>query len=291
MSEAESGEPDDVRLHPVVDRLLEVLRPDDFPDLLFHYTNISGALGILSTESLWATDVRFLSDPSEWQYTVDITRSVLAKGDLEIHKHWGDLSHEMEKLGSGKAYVSCFSRKLDDLSQWRAYSGSGQGLSLGFAHSYLFGVTTAKPASTGLSPVVYDPVRQGEALTDILAMVLGNDPASEGGVELRALLRSVLSLAASFFKHPAFESEAEWRLVRRPISKDEPDERRFRAGRDAIVPYREIQLLKVDQPRVPLVVVGPGPHQGIAANGVEQLLGSAGFNEAIVKRSVVPFRD
>jgi hypothetical protein len=36
--------------------------------LRYHYTDAAGLIGILTSHRLWATDIRFLNDPSEGRY-------------------------------------------------------------------------------------------------------------------------------------------------------------------------------------------------------------------------------
>lgn len=42
--------------------------PDEWPDELFHYTNINGLKGILETQTLWATHYAYLNDSQELKH-------------------------------------------------------------------------------------------------------------------------------------------------------------------------------------------------------------------------------
>ena len=46
---------------------------------VFHYTTASAALKIIESGKLWATDIHFLNDSSEWNYTVDVVISALGQ--------------------------------------------------------------------------------------------------------------------------------------------------------------------------------------------------------------------
>jgi hypothetical protein len=39
---------------------------------LYHYTTAAGLEGIIRTKSFWASDYRFLNDPREFRYGLDI---------------------------------------------------------------------------------------------------------------------------------------------------------------------------------------------------------------------------
>jgi hypothetical protein len=40
----------------------------EVPDVVYHYTNAAGLLGVLSTQQLWMTDTDFLNDAEELAY-------------------------------------------------------------------------------------------------------------------------------------------------------------------------------------------------------------------------------
>ncbi|MGE0161269.1 MAG: hypothetical protein AB7T31_17875, partial [Gemmatimonadales bacterium] len=115
-----------------------------------------------------------------------------------------------------------------------------------------------------------------------------------------------VSVAATFFKDPAFSQEAEWRLAVIPpdnaLQQQMPLQ--FRTVRGAVVPYRVLQLSRVTIPttgigrlvaglsdcRLTDVIVGPGPDQDMAALGILQLLEEREFSDARVTKSSTPYR-
>jgi Protein of unknown function (DUF2971) len=124
----------------------------------FHYTNAAGLIGILSSESLYATDYRYLNDASEvgsirahivpiFESEVgQIMRALTAKGLLkeEYYKELGSRVDQLEAESLYRAlvraidnvspfFVLSFCRHHDGtdefenglLSQWRAYADGG----------------------------------------------------------------------------------------------------------------------------------------------------------------------
>lgn len=49
------------------------------PPILYHYTRLPGLLGIIDSKALWATDIRYLNDETEFHHAVDITRDLLTE--------------------------------------------------------------------------------------------------------------------------------------------------------------------------------------------------------------------
>ena len=55
----------------------------ELPDLLYHYTDVAGLIGICSSQSLWATNLRFMNDAKElahtWALMLDVLTEVRAR--------------------------------------------------------------------------------------------------------------------------------------------------------------------------------------------------------------------
>ncbi len=104
-------------------------------------------------------------------------------------------------------------------------------------------------------------------------------------------------------KNPAFEEEAEWRLVTlRPtdptlvplgltVDASPPN---VRATVRGLLPYIKKPLVPDEQVNLPIaeVVVGPGPQPELARKAAIQLLAGAGYPnpDQLVRHSLVPLR-
>jgi hypothetical protein len=108
-------------------------------DTLSHYTTAEGLIGILSSGSIRATHCRYLNDSMEMKHGLKITRDVISQQS----KHLDNKLHKLlfKKLGNlvkyydlnkpmGEPYVACFSKRGDQLGQWRAYGARGLGYSI-----------------------------------------------------------------------------------------------------------------------------------------------------------------
>lgn len=107
------------------------------PDILWHYTNASGFLGIFRSGKLWATNTDFLNDASEIRYA----RHLVLRGVSSVRSSAENREeHEMldllcECIGSNitrPVFVASLSVEKNALSQWCAYGGSSGSFALGF---------------------------------------------------------------------------------------------------------------------------------------------------------------
>ena len=116
-------------------------------NILWHYTSGDALLGIIKSHSIWATQLQCLNDNSEYRYPFSLLAEVLdlRPGRTEVFQenersflsYLGKRFREPPRF-YGDCFVTCFSGRADDLSQWRAYGGpqGENGYAIGFdAHA------------------------------------------------------------------------------------------------------------------------------------------------------------
>jgi hypothetical protein len=267
------------------------------PDLLWHYTTQRGLLEIVASRALWATDLLYLSDATEFTYAVDLCLEVLKEmPELSQSTLGPALEPIREGLGwdvSFRICVASFSEDGNLLSQWRAYSDTG-GFSLAFDPTRL---SALEPSlKLRLEKCVYDRDLQLKLVYDLLADVMGPREGGEDTLEKRRLrcTQRVANLAPTL-KDAAFQEEREWRLVTRLIKGDDAITR-YRAGRSLLTPYVEIPLADEGQ-RLPIKVVrlGPTPHADLAWLAANEFLktrieGTETFFPVYARPSSIPYR-
>jgi hypothetical protein len=143
-------------------------------ELVYHYTTQVGFKGIIESRCIWATNVAFLNDYSEFQHGTQVIREEVAQLQIppEVLISTGIAPTEVAvKLAQGiisgnvqmhlkdykpLAYVTSFFETPavvsesstveadpgDNLSQWRAYSHNGPGFSIGFRKNMLDEIVT-----------------------------------------------------------------------------------------------------------------------------------------------------
>lgn len=149
------------RSHAEGFQLLDEAIASQAPETLYHYTNTSGAVGIVGRGVLWATEASHLNDSSELRYALD---------QLEVA--WEDEYKKLNELipaGAGLSttilnrmheatFISCLCEEKDLLSQWRGYASPG-GYAIGFDTRILHENYVKRSREGILASVSYDAAR------------------------------------------------------------------------------------------------------------------------------------
>ena len=107
---------------------------DDPPEYLYHYTDLNGASGIITSKSLWLTKFHYLNDTSELYYGIKLFKKLVQKySDKEITspEEKDFLLKVSNRLSVGiddNICVASFCENKNLLSQWRGYGNTGNGI-------------------------------------------------------------------------------------------------------------------------------------------------------------------
>jgi len=268
------------------------------PDgLLWHYTDFRAFEGILGGK-FWATDIRYLNDTTEYEYLIEFAfDAAIAIGSpdpsmpiVSTESIVMTMRRYVKTLSKPAIYVSCFSRKEDDLSQWRGYSPTPFGLAMGFDEIVLRKCVESqefemRDCQYGVDPKAmqdklkefYDRPRSHPAYTDDFNKGLRERPEIFYGMSVQAFCED-LPKNAAYTKHPAFKAEEEVR-----VAGEGKAAAKFRTSRSMIVPYIEweapLEALR-------FIVIGPGPHRNENVASVRKL-----WTGGQVAGSLIPFRN
>lgn len=155
---------------------------NEVPDILYHYTSAQGLIEILKTGKIWATNIRYLNDASEFVHAANIARRAAGTNFLspytKLDHYLVDDSVGLVEDDSGlvACYVCSFSSEGNMLSQWRAYCPTGGGFSIGVSGPMLDSAArdtvvkngTSEPESWRLLRCEYDEQRQLEVFRAVL---------------------------------------------------------------------------------------------------------------------------
>jgi len=212
---------------------------------LFHYTDMAGLFGIVSTGQLFASNVLFLNDRSEAFFARRVSEkairhietgitNALGKQFIEMLRKLvvsyqspsdteGGFALSMERR-SHDVYVVSLCEERDLLSQWRGYSGNGVGHSIGLDIIKL----ERNLQSFELTPIIYDSTLQAEIaefiiLKSLAYLAKGDFDAfpvgqfSKENIALNVALWTLQNLdyIGLRFKDAGFKEENEWRLIDR----------------------------------------------------------------------------
>lgn len=287
---------------PLEKRLIKNLSAKRRPSVLYHYTSGPGLIGILQSKSIWATNIRFLNDSTEYSLALKLAQEVIQNLIEDAHNKFdlGLYNVLKEKLagekGQGEVYVSSFTENGDQLSQWRAYCPPAGGYAIGFKSKSLM-----EPGGSNsdrfLARCTYDLPSQKELIRNLIQTVA---EFAEGSVhdhvthdrvfrESFKLLGRLLPLVAPALKDSSFSEEQEWRLVRLPSSFEDGTQQ-FRQGRSMLIPYYQ-HSFPTENGTAPIeeLVVGPTPHPDLARDAAQALL-MTHRRPAAVRSSSIPYR-
>ena len=137
------------------------------PDqVVWHYTDGPGFLGILQSATLFATQVSSLNDPNETKYGTDlykeVVRQIMAENaaDADTVAFFTDVLEAVKEdpdsptQGPSKFFVTCFSADEDNLARRRLYGGQNP-YAIGF---YARGLN--REPNSRLYKVIYDRKEQ-----------------------------------------------------------------------------------------------------------------------------------
>jgi Protein of unknown function (DUF2971) len=262
------------------------------PEILYHYTGQDGLLGIIATSSLWATDIRYMNDATEFRLSLDLFEKRLWNEVYQEYfltppypvriKRAHVLWMLVKQLAAMEIHATCFCENGDLLSQWRGYAASGYGYALGFRTSALKSLHDG-PAYL-LGKCIYETPEQVQIVEEAIEYVLDDKQCDEDFAVGEFL--GTLTYGA-FFKHPSFKEEQEWRLISIP---GPTDQRRFRRGKSMILPHTLRDIGVGEKSSVDQVIIGPSPHMDLSERAVQTLLSEVNI-KASVRTSSIPFRD
>lgn len=278
----------------------ELYLPPSVP--IYHYTTQLGLLGIISSGQIWASALFYMNDAAEFTYTVEIARQLLLKfknAMLPEHSIVIDaMGHALTYASSQYTFVCSFSEEKDLLSQWRAYSPSGNGFSIGFDYSQL--KDPMERQGFKLGRCIYDEQEQIELLLQVLQSLFDHyvqELAKPDGLPAQRvadftsyLFVEIVQQIAPLFKHPSFKEEKEWRLISKPLKLGDQSIQ-HREGKSMIIPYLNFDLKGTDGKMIiKEIVVGPAPHMELSRQSVNSLLLTKIHEPCDIQLSKIPYR-
>jgi hypothetical protein len=265
------------------------------PNILYHYTSQEALLAILGGLSVRATHIRYLNDSAEFELALHLAEQIVRDRAEKLGSAAppivGWLPSWLGGLSTTSQFVFSLSNQNDQLSQWRGYCPSGNGVALGF-HT---GTLTAPLRATGalLLKCVYDRSEQMALLAELIDVAINNPPPpGENAALIAADFQRRFGIIASLIKHEKFREEDEWRVVT-PWFAPERDVL-VRPGKSMLIPFVELPI-GVREPEsishpFARIVVGPTPHMQLAAAAAFLALRAAKLDGCGVVQSTIPYR-
>lgn len=287
------------------------------PKTLWHYTSIDAFKKIVESKQIFATEVRYLNDRSEFTHARQIADKIIAefpsarsKVDKAVTEAAAELvkySFEFVTMNKPEVFVASFTAAEDQLSQWRAYSYGTAGVSLGFD------LRGFRPKGGTAFAACFAPcicrtdekklllrsawVGLGQMVERSLRVMKGQQkPLSKSAMKritpaFDRFLRDILRVSA-LSKHESFAEEKEWRLVLAlvPGKSSAKFTRQFRVKPTTLAPYITYPLsTKTPVLRLTDVILGPGSDEN-AVYAAKMFLRERLLFMARVRVSKAPYR-
>lgn len=271
----------------------------DLP-VLHHYTSGTGLLGIVESDSIWATLIHSLNDANEFGHAITEAKVYM----FNLRRRSTDpienainatLAECLETIESLSVYVACFSGMEDSLGQWRGYCPPGFGYSIGLFLEELRRI--ARPQGFELHECIYDHKEQRriieywvlDAVKNLRAnLPLGTDPVAHVRKNCHNYFSSFVAFAPTL-KNSAFKDEYEWRLVGLIPSTD--PRIKLRPGQSMLIPYVPINLgLRSNDSLVWNIRIGPTPNESQALQAATHFFRRTRRIKNGISPSSVPFR-
>jgi hypothetical protein len=288
--------------------ITENLYSDIPKETLYHYTTFTGLMGIVHSQVLWASDIRYMNDSAELKHTADLIRMEITQRITDGHAKPNLLNQFLEwvthRITNGHMlFAASFRSNGNLLSQWRGYSKLGKGVSLGFNPGYI--LKCAREQSFQIGKCIYNSADQRRLIKQVVDSVEvlaqahhekkdspeKNDPQSYYDV-FEKIETDLLRIAA-ILKHPSFQEEEEWRIVSSALTDYVTSPVLFREGTSMLVPYVEFKLLHAKDKPVALehIFLGPTPNINISMNSLTMFLAKNGANpEKGITYCEIPYR-
>ena len=222
----------------------------------YYYCSLNTFLNIIKNKQIYLSDPLKMNDTLEIKWYLeklnnearalnrqdfDLPDSIFEKMKFRSHL---DFTFEefMEKLdsrGQRSIYISCFSKKPDLLSQWRAYAEDGTGVSIGFDLNKLSVASNILLEEViYTNDVVYENKENDVLITaDTIGTVINENNIIKKDEQLEVFLHELIPELAKY-KNPAFQEEKEVRLIYCDDLKFENVLDKYRAFKDEWSPIK-----------------------------------------------------
>ncbi len=282
---------------------------------IWHYTTSPGLSGILDSGTLFATNVLYLNDATEYRLLTEVAAEITS---AELGGEFSDLlSIAIRKVVSERSlrelppvYVACVSQAGDQLSQWKGYSRGENGYAIEF-HPSKFRVTAQQHGTVAMCQYMENDSAKKNLcevirnMEDIIGTVIDRSREKQRSIidEYVQILFTHLPSVYPFLKNKGFAEEKEWRVI---LSNPPLKDVKFRPKGTMLSAYVELPLTDRDDKgraikpieSIRSVLVGPGQYADISALAVKQMLRQKGYaleeddeeNGVKVRVSSLPFR-
>lgn len=267
-------------------------------NIIYHYCSVEAFLSIIQNKKIWLSSSLTTNDYLENKLILLKVEKFINEEDIK-YKDIFQKFYQSLYLNVQGFYISCFSENGDMLSQWRAYTNDGLGVSIGFDVNSLpsfdrqIMMHSDPKECISTKKVIYDENMLDKVIKDMIIQLKVDNLKEE------TILNSSLSLSQLSYmsKSDAFEEEKEIRVIYRPLTQqfniepfdDNISEIKFRMNNYSLSSYFEMDIPYNKKCRNPILEIILGPKNKIHIKELEHLLRINGFKDVKIIRSRIPY--
>jgi hypothetical protein len=222
---------------------------------VWHYCSIEALISIIDNQKIWFSDLLKMNDPKELIGNLELSEKLFSQ-IIDTTKSSYPISYEGIPENSLKVYSCSFSKKEDDLNQWRIYADDGTGVCLGFKKNMLENqlqklqgeISDKKLAnqimeSSGIEDIIYDKTKKKKNFESKVTALWTDYKNNLQDLELNKraakLLTSYIWKASSIHKSNVYKDEQEVRAFITVDALSSPAKKtiRFRNGSYGITTF------------------------------------------------------
>ncbi|WP_039442948.1 DUF2971 domain-containing protein [Porphyromonas gulae] len=244
--------------------------------LVYHYCNLESAYQIIRNRLMYASDASYTNDQEELAFSRRIfmhaLNGMIEDSEGEVAQGLQELRGQIESnIDNSSLYLTCFSRKRDDLNQWRAYGNNGFGLCIGvnwelalgarnsdgFWNSDVIYVNEHNPTS-----LQYNKLLKDSMMTKLEELSLKYIQGKKTRIEVSEAIQDLIEIPTEitqsirFYKNECFKEEQEYRVL--SLNEKGKYPVKTRLGKSNIIPYIELPLVNDEgEPCIQEIIIGP----------------------------------
>lgn len=274
------------------------------PLKLYHYTDLTATVGIISENEFWLTNLFYLNDKYEYEVGLNLFKEYLKDKKSEfvdnpkISIFLNTLDSAVDYLETENVYIMSFSEQSDLLSQWRGYADNCKGTRI-----ELSSLEMLKTNGILILPCIYSKQEQYDYISHIVdnAIQVFNKtpelgitnkenfgdlekPFSDAIQKAGSEFISKANVACAIIKDKSFSEENEWRLINFKENK-----LFFRTKSHYVVPFIKMKISNINN-HLTNIMTCSSPEPSISEKSIRFLLNKKGFDSTKLSRSEIPYR-
>ena len=302
------------RFEKIKKSLKQTKKPEK-DEIVYHYTSISTFTELLKTNTLRASDLRFLNDKTEktkWfnvfdEASKEVSRKMSNQNGSAQKKEFLDkIGENIKHYRTTECYIFCLSRLPDDKSQFNDYGDKSKGVSIGFNRgklmNILFKFNDADEDTTFVKGMLHGNVEYDEQLlqNELISKIENLlEKCEKSGKNIQDFFDCVSNLndfnkdcrrifcRCQDAKDRRFQSEKEYRIYWMQESNNRNKKIGLFSRNNRIIPYVDLEFGDEKLP-ISEIIVGPDNKIEVVEN-IKEVLLLLGYSNVNVKLSEIPY--